>query len=128
MKLSEYFEKVRGLGVLATVDADGRPNMALYSRPHFLNPADDAEVAFIMTERHSHANLLANSKAAYLFVEEGEGYEGKRLALTMLREETDMEKIRQVRRRVLPAQCDVDESRYLVYFRVDRVIPLIGRE
>ena len=36
MKLSEYFEKTQGIGVLATTDASGQVNQAIYSRPHFL--------------------------------------------------------------------------------------------
>ncbi len=31
MKLSEYFEKTQGIGVLATTDASGQVNQAIYS-------------------------------------------------------------------------------------------------
>ena len=41
MKLSEYFEHVRGIGVLATADAQGKVNVAVYARPHFLDEDDD---------------------------------------------------------------------------------------
>jgi hypothetical protein len=126
MKLSEYFEHVDGVGVLATADASGKANMAVYSRPHFLDPSDEETVAFIMGDRLSHANIQANPHAAYLFIEQGEGYVGKRLSLTKLREETDLEKIRAIRRRNLPPECDEDQTRYLVYFRIDGIRPLIG--
>lgn len=126
MKLSEYFEKAKGVGVLATADAQGKVNVAIYSRPHFLDSNDDNTLAFIMADRLSHANVAANPHAAYSFHEDGEGYVGKRLALTKVREETDQEKIQALRRRNLPDQCDEGKTRFLVYFRVDGVRPLIG--
>jgi hypothetical protein len=127
MRLEEYFENVRGIGVLATADADGKVNVAIYSRPHFLS-GDDAEVAFIMNDRLSHDNVDSNPHAAYLFVEETGGYVGKRLFLTKTREETDPDKIQSIRRRNLPAQCDEGDAkrRFLVHFRVDGIRPLIG--
>jgi hypothetical protein len=33
--------KAKGVGVLATVDAEGKVNTAIYSGPHFLDPSDD---------------------------------------------------------------------------------------
>ena len=127
MRLNEYFDSARGVGVLATADADGKVNVAVYSRPHFLED-DEQQVAFIMADRLSHDNLQGNPHAAYLFIEEGEGYVGRRLSLTKLREETDMEKIRAIRRRNLPpaSEASKDEQRYLVHFRVDNVRPLVG--
>jgi hypothetical protein len=43
LKLSEYFEKTQGIGVLATTDAAGQVNQAIYSRPHFPDNDDDDE-------------------------------------------------------------------------------------
>jgi hypothetical protein len=124
MTLSEYFEKTKGTGILATADAAGQVDAAVYARPHFL---DEQTVAFIMADRLSHRNLQSNPHAAYLFVEHGEGYKGRRLHLTKVVEETDPQKIQALRRRPLPAECGVEsESRYLVHFRVDRVRPLVG--
>ncbi len=127
MKLNEYFENIQGLGVLATADADGTVDIAVYSRPHFLTDSDD-ELAFIMADRLSHENLQSNAQAAYLFVEQGEGYRGTRLFLTKIREETDQEKIQGLRRRNLPPECECTDSkkRYLVHFRVDGTRPLVG--
>lgn len=127
MALREYFEQVKGLGVLATADASGKVDVAVYARPHFLG-AGDEEVAFIMNDRLSHDNVVSNPHAAYLFVEKTEGYVGKRLFLTKVREETDEEKIESVRRRQLPAECEEGKTkkRFLVHFRVDGVRPLIG--
>ena len=128
MKLSEYFENAKGTGVLATADADGKVDAAIYARPHFLDPNDDETVAFIMADRLSQANVRANPHACYLFTEEGKDYLGKRLTLSMVKEETDPEKIRSVRRRQLPCECEEGTTRFLVYFRVDGVRPLIGTD
>jgi hypothetical protein len=40
MKLSEYFENAKGIGVLATTDASGQVNQALYAKPHFPDKDD----------------------------------------------------------------------------------------
>ncbi|MFO7904698.1 MAG: pyridoxamine 5'-phosphate oxidase family protein [Planctomycetota bacterium] len=127
MALREYFEQVKGLGVLATADVNGKVDVAVYARPHFLGDGEE-EVSFIMNDRLSHDNVVSNPHAAYLFVENTEGYVGKRLFLTKLREETDEEKIESVRRRQLPAECEEGKTkkRFLVHFRVDGVRPLIG--
>ena len=129
MKLSEYFEKAAGVGVLATADGDGKVNVAVYARPHFLNQEDDGTCAFIMSDRLSHDNVKQNPSAAYLFIEEAEGYVGKRLSLTMVREETDLDKISAIRRRTAPKISEEEcKTKYLVHFRIDGVRPLIGAE
>jgi hypothetical protein len=127
MKLSEYFEQVKGIGVLATADAQGKVNVAIYARPHFLDEHDDSTCAFVMSDRVSHDNVQSNPHAAYLFVEEGEDYVGKRLTLTMVREETDTAEIQAIRRRSVPPVSE-EGSKYLVYFRIDAVRPLIGAQ
>ena len=125
MKLSEYFDKVKGLGVLSTADASGKVNSAVYAKPHFI---DDDTIAFIMADRLTHANLRSKPNAAYLFKEEGPKYTGKRLYLTRIREEKDSPLIDQLRRKTrLKTEVQSEGvTRYLVYFRVDRVLPLIG--
>jgi len=128
MKLSEYFENAKGTGVLATADADGRVNAAIYSRPYFLDPHDENTIAFIMADRLCHANVQSNPHAAYLFMEESEEYVGKRLTLTKIKEETDQEKIRALRRRARRGECEEDKLRFLVHFRIDGVRPLVGNE
>ena len=86
MTLKEYFEEKKGVGVLATADGEGKVNAAVYARPHVM---DDGSLAFIMRNRQTYYNLQSNPHAAYLFVEEGPGYEGKRLYLTKLGEDED---------------------------------------
>lgn len=123
MELSEYFEKTQGRGVLATADEKGKVNVAVYSRPHFIN---EKTLAFIMADRLTHKNILGNPAAAYLFMGAGAGYSGKRLYLKWIGEEKDSPLIKKLRRRKDYRGKKTGGSRYLVYFRVEKVLPLIG--
>jgi len=124
MELKEYFENTKGVGVLSTADADGSVNAAIYSRPHVM---DDGTLAVIMNNRLSHDNVTANPKAHYLFMEDGPGYKGKRLALTMLREEQDSELLHELCRRCHPSELAPEgKTRFLVFFSIDRESPLVG--
>lgn len=123
MELKAYFEGVKGTGVIATADSSGKVNMAVYSKPHFM---ENGEIAFIMTDKLTHNNIGQNASAAYLFKEEGEGHNGKRLYLTKLREEKDSDLINTIRSRKHHSGLDDGKSRFLVFFRVDKVLPLIG--
>jgi len=125
MKLSQYFEKTTGRGVISTADSSGNLTTAVYARPHFL---DEGTVAFIMADRLTHKNLESNPHAVYLFMESGEKYAGKRLYLTKTKEEKNSPLIDAIRRR---ESCPVDDeytkqNRFLVSFKVDKVLPLIG--
>ena len=124
MKLSIYFENTKGKGVLSTADSNGMVTAAVYARPHVM---DDGTVAFIMADRLTHKNLESNPHAVYLFIEAGEKYVGKRLYLTKMKEENSP-LIDTLRRR---DRCPVDEeymkqNRYLVHFKIDKTLPLIG--
>jgi len=123
MKLSEYFENTDGIGALATADDKGNVDAGLYARPHCI---DETTVAFVMNERLSYKNLTSNPKAAYLFLEKGPGYKGKRLYLAKIREETDVELIESMRRRKTDKFQESDLKKYLVYFSVDKIRPLVG--
>jgi hypothetical protein len=127
MKLSDYFEKTKGRGVISTADSSGRVTAAVYARPHFL---DEGTVAFIMADRLTHKNLESNPHAVYLFMESGEKYVGKRLYLTKTKEEKNSPLIDTIRRR---ESCPVDEeymkqNRFLVSFTIDNTLPLIGEK
>lgn len=123
IKLKEYFEKTRGLGVLSTADDEGRVNAAVYSRPHLM---DDGTIAFIMNDRLSHANLQKNPYASFLFKENGSGYGGVRLYLHKIREEADSELLKELKRRKRYDDAETRETRYLVFFKLDKILPLIG--
>lgn len=122
MNLKDYFETTKGMGVLSTADSEGRVNAAVYARPHVL---EDGNLAFIMRDRLSHHNLQSNPKAAYLFREEGAGYNGLRLHLTKAHEENGTPLVKEICRR-----CRIDDKpdavRFMVSFRVDTELPLIG--
>jgi len=122
MKLKAYFDETKGMGVLSTADDQGRVNAAVYARPHFM---DDGSPAFIMRDRLSHHNLQSNPHAAYLFREEAPGYRGVRLHLTKTHEENGTPLVKELCRR-----CRIDDKpdavRYLVVFKIDKELPLIG--
>ena len=121
MDLKAYFENTEGLGVLATADSEGKVDAAVYSRPHFM---EDGTIAMIMRDRLTHRNLQSNPHAAYLFHEKGTGYKGKRLFLTKVREEQDTELMQSLRRRQYIDERD--EVRFLVFFRIEKELPLVG--
>ena len=86
---------------------------------------DEETIAFIMTERLTHQNLQSNPHAAYLFIEAGEKLSGKRLFLTKTKEEKDSELLYSIRRK----SCGDDRGgKYLVYFKIDKVLPVLGAE
>jgi hypothetical protein len=122
MNLKTYFEETKGTGVLSTADNAGRVNAAIYARPHVM---DDGSLGFIMRDRLSHSNLQSNPHAAYLFREEGFGYKGIRLHLTKTHEERGTPLVKELCRR-----CRIDDKpdavRYLVVFKADKELPLIG--
>ena len=122
MKLDEYFVSSKGRGVLATADKDGRVNLAMYARPYFM---DDRTVTFIMAEKLAFDNLKSNPYAAYLFSEEEQKYQGKRLYFRKTKEEKNPDLITQI-----CLKCDYSHyktsNRYVVYFNIEKVLPLIG--
>ena len=121
MKLDEYFNQKKGLGVLSTADSVGNVDAAIYARPHFM---DDGTLAFIMRDRLSHHNLQSNPNATYLFKEDAAGFKGKRLFLTRVREEQNTELLESLRRR--KSTYGNGEDRFLVFFKLDKTLPLVG--
>lgn len=122
MDLKAYFSQQQGSGILATSDATGNVDVAVYARPHVMT---DSTVAFIMRDRLSHHNLQSNPQAAYIFREEGTEHLGRRLFLTRTHEDSNPELIAALRRRSKP-DSQPDEERFLVTFHVDRVLPVMG--
>jgi hypothetical protein len=84
---------------------------------------DEETIAFLMADRLTHQNLQSNPNAAYVFMEGEEKYKGKRLYLTKIREEKDSKILDSIRRKEYP---DLKGKEHLVYFRVDKILPLIG--
>ena len=124
MHLAEYFENTEGRGVLATADANGKVDIAYYARPHVI---DNETVAFIMNDRRSHTNITENANAAYMFTAQSTEHDpylnGVRLYLKMIDEERNTERLYKLKRRAVK---NSDETRYLVFFHVDTIRPLVG--
>ena len=123
MNLADYFQGAKGVGVLATSDSDGNVDLAIYARPYVI---DDNTIAFSMSERLSYANVLSNPKAAYMFIEHGEGYVGKRLYLTRLGEEKNPQRIKDIKKQHSRVSDPSDASKHLIYFAIDKTRPLVG--
>jgi len=123
MNLGEYFAKTRGTGILATSDAGGNVDAAIYSRPYII---DDDTLAFSMLERRSFANVQSNPRAAYMFIEAGQGHEGVRLYLTMSGEETEPDTIAKIKSQHQPRRMATEATRHLVYFKVGETRVLVG--
>ena len=123
MDLIEYFKSKKGFGILATADAEGNVDGAPYSKPHF---EDGHTVSFIMADRLSHKNLESNPRAAFIFKEE-DSFEGKRLFLTKVKEESNADMINQLMQTYHPAWYEAykDKKKFLVYFKIDKVLPLV---
>jgi hypothetical protein len=123
MELKEYFEKQKGTGVLATADAEGKVDAAIYAKPHFM---DDGTIAFIMADKLSHHNLESNGHASYLFMEEAPGYKGVRLFLKKVKEEKDSDLLYSLRSKRYPGGKEEGKPRFLVFFNIEKQLPLIG--
>ena len=121
MNLELYFDNTKGLGILSTADCTGKVNAAVYARPHFM---EDGTLAMVMRDRLSHHNLQSNPHATFLFKEEGSGYRGKRLYLTKVREEQNTDLLQSLRRR--KSTDGNAEDRFLVFFKLDKELPLVG--
>ncbi len=97
-------------------------NAAIYARPHFM---EDGTLAFVMRDRLTHSNLQGNSYAHYIFMENGPGYQGKRLYLKKVREERETELLYKLKRRDNSGEEDDKEDMFLVFFELDRELPLV---
>jgi len=124
MNLSDYFKNVEGFGILATADDDGTVDLAIYAKPHVI---DETTIAFIMRERLTRKNLNSNPKAAYMFIEKGTRFAGKRLYLSKIREESNTSVVEMFRKKQPEIYSPKDDSnKYLVHFQVDDIRPLVG--
>ena len=124
MNLQEYFSTTQGTGFLATASAEGKPDIAVYSRPQFMS---DGTLAFIMRDRLTHAYLQENDHAAYAFIEDADGFKGVRLFMKKIREDSDVELVaRMTRRHLSPEEDSAKGPKFIVYFQIEKVLPLIG--
>jgi hypothetical protein len=109
---------------MGTSNNDGVVDTAIYSKPHVM---DRDEIAFIMRDHLTHKNLQENDHANYLFMEDAPGFKGVRLFLTKISESTDDELIASMTRRHLTPEEDKSKGdKFLLRFKVNKVIALIG--
>ena len=125
MKLESYFDKIKGFGILSTADSNGKVNASAISKPFVV---DEDTVAFVMPGNLTHKNLQSNPHAAYYFLEKSDKYDGIRLYLTKIKESRDMAVIEEIRKKRFPIFTTKynNESKYAVYFKVDKVLPLVA--
>jgi hypothetical protein len=119
MNWSDYFAQHDGTAILSTADNQGKVNAAVYSKPHLIG---EDYIALLMSDRLSHANLQSNPHAVYLFLENSDGWQGKRLYLTKTKEERNTDLARSLIRGKHNKTGDVN----LVYFSIQQVLPLVG--
>ena len=122
MNLHEYFDEIKGYGILATSNSEGQVDIAIYAKPHIM---DENTIAFIMPDRLTHHNLQTNPHAAFMFIKEEKKLSGMRLFLTKIKEEKDTELLYSIRRKIYGENTG---GKYLVYFKIDKTLPLIGAE
>jgi hypothetical protein len=125
MKLESYFDKIKGFGILSTADSNGKVNASAISKPFVV---DEDTVAFVMPGNLTHKNLQSNPHAAYYFLEKSDKYDGIRLYLTKIKESRDMAVIEEIRKKRYPIFTTKynNESKYAVYFKVDKALPLVA--
>lgn len=123
MDLQKYFEETKGVGVLSTADSNGEVNAAVYSKPHFQG---DGYLSFISHDKLTRHNLLSNPQANYLFLEGSEGFKGIRIYLEKVSEVQDNELIEALSRRSKMRTEEPPPPRFLISFKVKKVLKLIG--
>ncbi|MBM4103896.1 MAG: pyridoxamine 5'-phosphate oxidase family protein [Planctomycetes bacterium] len=130
MDLKSYFEQHEGIGILATCDPNTTVDMAVYAKPMVIN---QTTIAFVMRERLSHQNIREHLNAAYMFIKKTReyktcsDYKGIRLYLTLQREEINQSVIEEMRKKDPCIYSEGDDSeKYLVFFTVTRIRPLVG--
>jgi len=123
MDWHEYFEGRTGTGFMATANRDGEVDIAVYSRPRVM---EDGTLAFGMTDRLTHSNLQDNPNAVYAFQERG--FQGVRIYLEKVREETSGPVLEEVRSRAdqIVGSGTGEQVEFLVCFRVKRYLNLVG--
>lgn len=124
MQLHDFFFRTNGIGVLSTADNHGRVDAAIYAKPHVMT---DGSIALIMRDRLTYHNLKTNPYAAYLFIADGGSYRGVRLFLEKIKEDSDPVLIAKMTRRHLSVEEDEAKGpKFVVYFKVEKTLALIG--
>lgn len=123
MNMADRFQP-GGKGVIATASRDGIPNTAIYAAPHVI---DESTVAWGMTSGRTHANLVENPNAAYLYMAPGDANRGLRMTLSLkeiLENDPMLHAIRERTRDAVSHEAG-DSIRYVAYFHVVEIRPLV---
>jgi hypothetical protein len=120
MELKQYFEDLKGMGVLATADDKGLVDIAVYAKPYIV---DEKTVALIMLKKLNYSNLQVNPYAAYIFVDDK--YQGKRLYLKKIKEENDQDKINSLLKHKYNDPEALKKDKALVYFELIKELPIL---
>ena len=121
MNLAEYFAQTDGTVVLSTANGEEKVDAAVYSKPRLI---EENSLALLMSDRLSHANIQVNPHAVLLFLENGPGWNGKRIYLKKTKEERNTELARSL---VHHKHGDIEKINVnLVYFQIQEIRPLTG--
>ena len=124
MNLGQYFDESGGRGIFSSAGSDGRVTTAIYSTPRIM---DDNRVAFILREHLTYANLQVNPYASFMFMEDGGRLDGIRLYLKKVGEDDDPDLlVRMTRRHLTPEQDKARGPKHIIYFEVEKILPLVG--
>ena len=124
MLLKDYLRQVSGTGVLSTSDAAGNVNSAIYSKPFV---TEDGLLAFLMRERQTWHNIEENPHANFMFIERGAPYQGIRVRLVEVAEESDDELVDRMTRGWISSEENRELGpKHLVYFRIEKIRKLVG--
>ena len=123
MNLAELM-KSGGKGVMATADADGSVNMAIYAPPHL---GDDGTVVWGMTEGRTNRNIRGNPNASYLYIAPGDGYQGVRLTLKLKEIQDSGNFLETIRSRTKQSSGEAAAIavKYVVFFEIVEERPLV---
>ena len=120
-ELKSYFKEKKGVGVLSTADSQGNVDSVVYPLRPFI--MDDGTFLFLMEDDLYHANLITNPKAIYVFFEDKAHHKGKKLYLTKVREEMEIDMVCSVGRQKIKTK--EGKKRFRVFFKLEKEVSLM---
>ncbi len=122
-ELKKYFKEKKGVGVLSTSDSNGNIDSVVYPLRPFI--MDDGTFLFLMEDDLFHANLLSNPKAIYIFFEDFSHHKGKKLYLTKVREEVEIDMLCSFGKQKVKTK--EGKKRFRVFFKLEKEVPLLPK-
>ncbi len=123
-QLKEMFQE-NGIGIMASSDADGWVNMAIYSPPII---TAEGLLVFGATERLTYKNIKENPRAMFMFVCPDKGWKGARIRLSLVKDETSGPMLEKVRERFkeMGYYYLASEICHALYFKIEEIRPIKG--